>query len=59
VLKLGPATFAAIAEPEAEQWDLVVVHTVQPGAELEWLADQPAVLDATYRLGPLKAKAVL
>ncbi|WP_030935736.1 nucleotide sugar dehydrogenase [Streptomyces sp. NRRL S-646] len=59
VLKLGPATFDAIAEPEAEQWDLVVVHTVQPGTELEWLADQPAVLDATYRLGPLKAKAVL
>lgn len=36
-----------------------MVHTVHPGTELEWLADQPSVLDATYRLGPLKAKAVL
>lgn len=58
-LTLGPLTLDGVAEPEAEPWDLVVVHTVHPGTELEWLADQPAVLDATYRLGPLKAKAVL
>ncbi|MGP4043698.1 nucleotide sugar dehydrogenase [Streptomyces sp. 2A115] len=57
-LELGTKTLAGVAEPEAEKWDLVVVHTVQPGAELEWLADQPAVLDATYRLGPLGTKAV-
>jgi nucleotide sugar dehydrogenase len=58
-LRLGSKTLAGVTEPEGEQWDLVVVHTVQPGTELGWLADQAAVLDATYRLDPLKAKAVL
>lgn len=58
-LKLGSRTLAGVTEPQREQWDLVVVHTVQPDTELGWLADQPAVLDATYRLGPHKAKAVL
>ncbi|MFJ8538278.1 nucleotide sugar dehydrogenase [Streptomyces sp. NPDC093591] len=58
-VKLGAKVLASVTEPEAEQWDLVVVHTMQPGAELGWLADQPAVLDATHRLDPLKAKAVL
>ncbi|WP_274563508.1 nucleotide sugar dehydrogenase [Streptomyces spiramyceticus] len=57
-LKLGSVILVGVTEPETEQWDLVVVHTVQPGAELGWLVDQPAVLDATYRLDPLKAKAV-
>ncbi|MFF4249915.1 nucleotide sugar dehydrogenase [Streptomyces sp. NPDC001663] len=58
-LRLGSRTLAGVTEPADEQWDLVVVHTVQPGTELGWLADQPAVLDATYRLPPLKAKAIL
>ncbi|WP_234807511.1 nucleotide sugar dehydrogenase [Mycolicibacterium bacteremicum] len=38
------------AEPERQQWDLVVVHTVHPDTDNSWLADQPTVLDATYRL---------
>jgi UDP-N-acetyl-D-glucosamine dehydrogenase len=37
--------------PDATDWDLVIVHTVHPGADLEWLADQKLVLDTTYRLG--------
>ncbi|MFD4190789.1 nucleotide sugar dehydrogenase [Amycolatopsis thermoflava] len=31
-------------------WDLVIVHTAQPGLDLAWLADAPLVLDTTYRL---------
>ncbi|MGN9758406.1 nucleotide sugar dehydrogenase [Streptomyces sp. SD31] len=57
-LEIGSRTLVGVTEPEAEHWDLVVVHTVQPGTDLGWLADQTAVLDATYRLGPHQAKAV-
>jgi nucleotide sugar dehydrogenase len=31
-------------------WDLVLVHTVHSEDDAEWLARQPSVLDATYRL---------
>ncbi|MGW5433180.1 nucleotide sugar dehydrogenase [Streptomyces sp. NPDC004059] len=58
-LQLGPALLSSVSEPEAESWDLVLVHTAHPGVELDWLAAQPAVLDATYRLAPLSAKAVV
>ncbi|MER5639322.1 nucleotide sugar dehydrogenase [Kitasatospora sp. NPDC002227] len=49
----------AVADPGAEKWDLVVVHTVHPGADLEWLAEHGKVLDATYRLADLPSKAVV
>jgi hypothetical protein len=34
----------------AFQADLVLVHTAHRSVDLSWLADQPLVLDATYRL---------
>jgi nucleotide sugar dehydrogenase len=34
-------------QPEAEEWDLVLVHTWQ-AAMADWLAFQPSVLDMTY-----------
>jgi nucleotide sugar dehydrogenase len=34
-------------------WDLVVAHTLHPGADPSWLAETPALLDATYRLGSM------
>lgn len=39
------------SEPEAasQPWDLVLLHTVHPAADLAWVADRPVVLDATYR----------
>ncbi|MEU9131494.1 nucleotide sugar dehydrogenase [Kitasatospora sp. NPDC048540] len=49
----------SVAEPAAHDWDLVVVHTVHPGADLTWLTGQQNVLDATYRLTGLPTKAVL
>ncbi|MFJ4677237.1 nucleotide sugar dehydrogenase [Kitasatospora sp. NPDC088783] len=57
--RLHGATVHTVADPAAEEWDIVVVHTVQPGSDLAWLAEQPAVLDATYRLPGVPAKAVL
>lgn len=44
--------------PAEQPWDLVLVHTRQPGADLRWLADQPLVLDATYRLDEVPHRAV-
>jgi UDP-N-acetyl-D-glucosamine dehydrogenase len=40
----------AVEIPDEMQWDLVVVHTVHPGHDYEWLSRQPSVLDTTYRM---------
>ncbi|WP_019854515.1 nucleotide sugar dehydrogenase [Actinopolyspora mortivallis] len=34
--------------PEGQRWDLVVVHTLHPGVDYDWVIDYPLVLDATY-----------
>lgn len=36
--------------PRGADYDLVIVHTLQPGADLRWIDDASLVLDATYRL---------
>ncbi|MBO0841439.1 MAG: nucleotide sugar dehydrogenase, partial [Sciscionella sp.] len=36
--------------PRPGDWDLVIVHTVHPGHDHDWLLDCPVVLDTTYRL---------
>lgn len=58
-LRLGAAVRESLADPAAEAWDLVLVHTVHPGVDLGWLAGQPLVLDATYRLDSVPSKAVV
>jgi UDP-N-acetyl-D-glucosamine dehydrogenase len=45
--------------PQTGTWDLVLAHTLHPGADLTWLADVPVVLDATYQLRDLTNRAVL
>ncbi|MEV7685511.1 nucleotide sugar dehydrogenase [Streptomyces bungoensis] len=58
-LRLGAAVLPSVSEPAAREWDLVLVHTVHPGVDLGWLAGQPLVLDATYRLDSVPSKAVV
>ena len=58
-LRLGAQVLAAEAAPEAQDWDLVLVHTVHPGADLAWLSGLTNVLDATYRLDSVPARAIL
>lgn len=41
-----------LSEVDPAQFDLAIVHTLHPGHDSGWLADLPAVLDATYRLAP-------
>ncbi|GFG51741.1 UDP-glucose 6-dehydrogenase [Mycolicibacterium agri] len=47
------------AKPDECQWDLVIVHTIHPGEQLDWLAEQPAVLDSTYRMTQLEQRHVI
>ncbi len=39
-----------VPEPWREHWDIVIVHTAHPNVDHDWLSDQQAVVDATYRL---------
>jgi UDP-N-acetyl-D-glucosamine dehydrogenase len=48
-----------VADPGAQVWDLVLVHTVHPNQDYSWLSDQRAVFDATYRLADLASRYVL
>lgn len=42
-------------EPHGGDWDLVLIHTVQPGHDYGWVGDCPMVVDATYRFEPASA----
>ena len=39
-------------EPHGGDWDLALIHTVQPGHDYAWVGDCPMVVDATYRFEP-------
>ncbi|MFB9360194.1 nucleotide sugar dehydrogenase [Actinoplanes nipponensis] len=46
-------------QPETMEWELVLAHTLHPGADVSWLSRVPAVLDATYRLREFDNRAIL
>jgi UDP-N-acetyl-D-glucosamine dehydrogenase len=48
-IRLADGDLIAVEQPELEEWDLVVMHTMHPTADHDWLSDR-RVLDATYRL---------
>jgi nucleotide sugar dehydrogenase len=48
----------SVPDPVAADYDLVVVHTLQPDVA-DWLADCPHVLDATYRLTGVAHRVLL
>lgn len=47
------------AAPDQSEWDLVVVHTLHPGLDHDWLTKQAIVLDTTYRLHSVEKRHVL
>ncbi|HET7026297.1 MAG TPA: nucleotide sugar dehydrogenase [Candidatus Limnocylindrales bacterium] len=47
-LRIDGRDLCADPAPEQRVFDLVIVHTVEASANLGWLADQPAVLDASF-----------
>jgi UDP-N-acetyl-D-glucosamine dehydrogenase len=48
-----------VDNPQALELDAVVVHTVHPGLDHQWLERVPVVLDASYRLDALTGRAVV
>lgn len=58
-LQLGDVHLKHCVNPQDETWDLVIVHTSHPGVDLRWLADQPLVLDSTYRLSEATRAALV
>jgi nucleotide sugar dehydrogenase len=52
-------TLHHVPDPAEMPWDLVVVHTMHPGQDLSWLAQQPAVLDTTYKLADVPHRQLL
>lgn len=44
---------------DTDGWDLVIAHTLHSDVDYTWLADVPAVIDATYKLNTLKNRIVL
>jgi UDP-N-acetyl-D-glucosamine dehydrogenase len=57
--RAGAQTLASVADPDAQLWDLVIVHTVHPDTDLGWLDRQAAVLDTTYRLAGVAHRTAL
>ncbi|GLY44367.1 nucleotide sugar dehydrogenase [Amycolatopsis sp. NBRC 101858] len=42
----------SVVEPDGDDWDVALIHTVQPGHGYDWLGQCPLVIDATYRFDP-------
>ena len=55
----GGTTLIGVDDPVAFGADIVLVHTAHRAVDLSWLADQPLVLDATYRLSDAPNRVVL
>ncbi len=41
-----------VVEPDGGDWDVALIHTVQPGHGYDWLSRCGVVIDATYRFDP-------
>jgi nucleotide sugar dehydrogenase len=42
----------SVVEPEGGDWDVALIHTIQPGHGYDWLSQCAVVVDATYRFDP-------
>jgi UDP-N-acetyl-D-glucosamine dehydrogenase len=58
-IRVAAGDMKAVVEAGHSDWDLIVVHTVHPTTRTAWLAQHPAVLDATYRLTDLPQRWTL
>jgi UDP-N-acetyl-D-glucosamine dehydrogenase len=50
---------ATVEDPSAIDIDAVVVHTVHPDLDHDWLKNVPIVLDASYRLDALPDRSIV
>lgn len=58
-LRLDGHELAGLDDPEADAWDLVIVHTLHPTVDHTWLERCPNLLDATYRASHLPRRALI
>lgn len=58
IIQTASGSLSHLPYPGDHNWDLVVVHTVHPNENYDWLAGQRAVLDTTYRLTDLPERHV-
>jgi UDP-N-acetyl-D-glucosamine dehydrogenase len=59
VIRTGEGEMHGVKDPGSRDWDLVIAHTLHPGADRTWLRTAPTVLDATYRLRDVEHRVVL
>ncbi|MFE0426218.1 hypothetical protein [Streptomyces sp. NPDC058953] len=45
-------TLESVSHPGDGEWELVLLHTVHPGHDYDWVGGGPLVVDATYRFLP-------
>ena len=55
----GDRVMRGLPSARAEDWDLVIAHTLHPGIDYSWAADCVRVLDATYRFDAAPHRAVV
>src|SRR5262245_27371658 len=39
----------SVVDPDGHDWDVALIHTIQPGHSYQWLTQCGTVIDATYR----------
>jgi hypothetical protein len=50
VLERRGETLISVTDPEADEYDLVIAHTLHPGHDYGFVEDTGPLLDCTYRL---------
>ena len=55
----GGRLLRSFQEPHGADFDIVLVHTVHPGHDYDWVRQCPIVLDATYRFHPAPHRQVV
>lgn len=59
VVSVHGRRLSAEERPGDRDWDLVLIHSVQPRQDLSWIDDEVPILDTTYRLHEFKRRAVV
>jgi len=59
-LRLSDGTaLTSVPDPITDRFDLLLVHTRHPDADLSWVGNSAQILDATYRLVDIPHRAVV
>ncbi len=55
----GGPVLASVSDPQGENYDLSVIHTLHPGVDYEWVTHCPSILDATYQFDGASQREVV